>query len=182
MGLTSLAPRLRLRNCNTFSNALLLRICGRGSPPYVNRLASIGSFFSCLLPKSMLPDDPISSGSGPQGGGGWGSGWARSPSGGEDGGAGPARAVAGGVTAPRANVVPFTGPSPLIAAFGRLGSASHACGPLLPPVGPPQVEGSPSQAPHGEGTLKSAPRMRTRRPGRRCQGHRASAMRFCKRH
>ncbi|KAM9998075.1 hypothetical protein ACTFIY_007722 [Dictyostelium cf. discoideum] len=41
------------KNCNTFSNELIKRLLNREIPNYVNRLAFIGTFFSCLLPKSF---------------------------------------------------------------------------------------------------------------------------------
>ncbi|KAN0031297.1 hypothetical protein ACTA71_010386 [Dictyostelium dimigraforme] len=41
------------KNCNTFSNELIKRLLNRDIPNYVNRLAFIGTFFSCLLPKSF---------------------------------------------------------------------------------------------------------------------------------
>ncbi|KAN0029080.1 hypothetical protein ACTFIV_010950 [Dictyostelium citrinum] len=41
------------KNCNTFSNELVKRLLNREIPNYVNRLAFIGTFFSCLLPKSF---------------------------------------------------------------------------------------------------------------------------------
>jgi len=47
------------KNCNSFSNALVWSLLGRQIPSYVNRLADIGSFFSCLLPKKFLGSAPV---------------------------------------------------------------------------------------------------------------------------
>ena len=44
------------RNCNAFADEFLQRLLGVASPGYVNRMAFIGSFFSCLLPESMNQD------------------------------------------------------------------------------------------------------------------------------
>ncbi|CAM9631115.1 unnamed protein product [Ascophyllum nodosum] len=51
-----------MRNCNTFSSALCEELLGRPIPGYVNRLAWMGSYFSCLMPKSMLEDAPVNEG------------------------------------------------------------------------------------------------------------------------
>jgi len=48
------------KNCNSFSNALVWSLLGRQIPSYVNRLADIGSFFSCLLPKKLIGSAPVS--------------------------------------------------------------------------------------------------------------------------
>eukprot|EP01035_Chromulina_nebulosa_P019696 gene19696-25618_t len=37
------------RNCNSFSNELSLRLLGKEIPSYINRMANIGSYFSCLI-------------------------------------------------------------------------------------------------------------------------------------
>lgn len=50
------------RNCNHFCNALSRRLLGRPIPPYINRLADIGNFCSCLLPKQLLEDSPVGGG------------------------------------------------------------------------------------------------------------------------
>mmetsp|Transcript_29650 Transcript_29650/g.69710 ORF Transcript_29650/g.69710 Transcript_29650/m.69710 type:complete len:159 (-) Transcript_29650:1491-1967(-) len=42
------------RNCNSFCDELCMRLVGKHIPPYINRLAYVGSFFSCLLPPSLL--------------------------------------------------------------------------------------------------------------------------------
>lgn len=41
-----------IRNCNNFSNSLCMSLLGEPIPNYVNRCAYIGSFFSCLFPKT----------------------------------------------------------------------------------------------------------------------------------
>eukprot|EP01138_Halocafeteria_seosinensis_P002127 gb/GECG01002177.1/.p1 GENE.gb/GECG01002177.1/~~gb/GECG01002177.1/.p1 ORF type:complete len:179 (+),score=15.87 gb/GECG01002177.1/:1-537(+) len=38
------------RNCNHFSEAFVQRLAGVSIPPYVNRLAYVGSAVSCLIP------------------------------------------------------------------------------------------------------------------------------------
>ncbi len=53
---------LLTRNCNTFADEFLQRLLGKESPPYVNRMASIGSFFSCLLPDSVTGKAPVTNG------------------------------------------------------------------------------------------------------------------------
>lgn len=44
------------RNCNTFADEFLQRLIGTPAPGYVNRMAFIGSFFSCLLPDNLNQD------------------------------------------------------------------------------------------------------------------------------
>lgn len=44
------------RNCNTFADEFLQRLIGVPAPGYVNRMAFIGSFFSCLLPDNLNQD------------------------------------------------------------------------------------------------------------------------------
>ena len=51
------------RNCNSFANDLCNQIVGRSIPGYVNRLAFLGSHFSCLLPDSMTNNAPVDSNS-----------------------------------------------------------------------------------------------------------------------
>ena len=62
------------RNCNSFANELCLRLLNRPLPPHVNRLAYLGSFFSCCLPPDALGAAPVDNGGG---GGGGGSGGGR---------------------------------------------------------------------------------------------------------
>mmetsp|Transcript_10590 Transcript_10590/g.14942 ORF Transcript_10590/g.14942 Transcript_10590/m.14942 type:complete len:277 (-) Transcript_10590:42-872(-) len=45
---------LLTKNCNTFSNAFVHSLLGRPIPAYINRLADLGNFISCLLPKQLL--------------------------------------------------------------------------------------------------------------------------------
>ena len=47
------------RNCNHFAEALIWRLLNRQLPGYVNRMAGLGSMFSCLMPQSMLKDAPV---------------------------------------------------------------------------------------------------------------------------
>eukprot|EP01036_Dinobryon_divergens_P028118 gene28118-37014_t len=47
------------RNCNSFSNAFVQRLLGKEIPAYVNRLATVGDMFSCLIPESMLTNAPV---------------------------------------------------------------------------------------------------------------------------
>jgi hypothetical protein len=46
------------RNCNHFSDTLARRLLGRGIPGWVNRLAFLGSFVSCLLPADLGGPSP----------------------------------------------------------------------------------------------------------------------------
>ena len=48
-------------NCNSFSEALVQQLCHRSIPGYINRLAGIGSYFSCLLPPSLTSGAPVDS-------------------------------------------------------------------------------------------------------------------------
>lgn len=59
------------KNCNTFANALVYKLLGKGIPAYVNRLADIGFCCSCLLPKSLIEHAPVGdpTGSSSSGGG-----------------------------------------------------------------------------------------------------------------
>ena len=41
-------------NCNHFSNEFLTLIVGRGLPKYLNRIAYVGSFLHCIVPKKYL--------------------------------------------------------------------------------------------------------------------------------
>lgn len=47
------------KNCNSFANALVWALLRRTIPPHVNRLADIGSYCSCLIPKQMLKAAPV---------------------------------------------------------------------------------------------------------------------------
>lgn len=51
-------------NCNSFSEALLQRLVGKSLPGYVNRMAYLGSFFSCLLPPQLANEAPVNAASG----------------------------------------------------------------------------------------------------------------------
>lgn len=44
------------RNCNAFADEFLQRLVGAPAPGFVNRMAFIGSFFSCLMPDSLNQD------------------------------------------------------------------------------------------------------------------------------
>ena len=50
---------LLMKNCNHFSDSLVFRLTGNNIPGYVNRMATIGGYFSCLLPPSMLGEAPV---------------------------------------------------------------------------------------------------------------------------
>eukprot|EP01031_Cornospumella_fuschlensis_P026562 gene26562-32102_t len=53
-------------NCNSFANEFCLRLLGKEIPGYVNRMANIGSYFSCLLPENAAGspvNDPSASNS-----------------------------------------------------------------------------------------------------------------------
>ncbi|KNC45902.1 ethylene-responsive element-binding protein [Thecamonas trahens ATCC 50062] len=50
------------RNCNHFADAFARRLIGQGIPGWVNRLATIGTWFPCLLPASLVPPTPESAG------------------------------------------------------------------------------------------------------------------------
>ena len=52
------------RNCNSFANELCLRLLKKPCPPYVNRLAWLGSFVSCCLPPETLGGAPVDDTSG----------------------------------------------------------------------------------------------------------------------
>jgi len=55
------AYHIILRNCNHFAAELCLRLTGRPLPGWVNRLAYMGSWVSCMLPKDMGVAHPESS-------------------------------------------------------------------------------------------------------------------------
>lgn len=44
------------KNCNAFADEFLKRLVGNGIPGYVNRMAYIGSYFSCFMPDSLNQD------------------------------------------------------------------------------------------------------------------------------
>ncbi|KDO30954.1 hypothetical protein SPRG_04142 [Saprolegnia parasitica CBS 223.65] len=56
---------LLTKNCNTFSNELCLRLLGVPIPAYVNRMAYLGSFLSCLLPRELTGQAPVEADSTP---------------------------------------------------------------------------------------------------------------------
>jgi hypothetical protein len=47
------------KNCNHFSEAFIRILLGKDIPAYVNRLAYIGSYFSCFFPDSMVNQAPV---------------------------------------------------------------------------------------------------------------------------
>lgn len=47
------------KNCNSFANEFLLRLLNKEAPGFVNRMAYIGSFFSCLMPENMGNNAPV---------------------------------------------------------------------------------------------------------------------------
>jgi deubiquitinase DESI2 len=47
------------RNCNHFASALCGKLVQKANPAYINRLADIGSCFSCLIPKRFLQNAPV---------------------------------------------------------------------------------------------------------------------------
>lgn len=46
-------------NCNHFADAFCRVLVGRGLPDYVNRLAWLGSFVSCLFPNEATQQAPV---------------------------------------------------------------------------------------------------------------------------
>ena len=48
-----------LRNCNHFADAFIQKLLQKDIPAYVNRLAYVGSMFSCLLPPALLDQNPV---------------------------------------------------------------------------------------------------------------------------
>ena len=44
------------KNCNAFADEFLKRLVSNGIPGYVNRMAYIGSYFSCFMPDSLNQD------------------------------------------------------------------------------------------------------------------------------
>jgi hypothetical protein len=53
------AYNLLTKNCNTFSDEFCLAILSKHIPAWVNRLAYMGSWFSCLVPPQMLGEAPV---------------------------------------------------------------------------------------------------------------------------
>ncbi len=47
------------QNCNHFADALCQALINQRTPTWVNRIANVGSYFSCLLPPGMLGDAPV---------------------------------------------------------------------------------------------------------------------------
>lgn len=47
------------KNCNHFSDQLLLKLLNKNIPGYINRLAFMGSCFSCMIPPSVLGNAPV---------------------------------------------------------------------------------------------------------------------------
>lgn len=47
------------RNCNAFTNEACLRLVGSPIPPYINRMAYLGSCISCFLPRHLTGHAPI---------------------------------------------------------------------------------------------------------------------------
>lgn len=54
------------QNCNSFANALCLRLLERPIPGYINRLAFMGSFCSCFFPSDMGQQAPVDQSKGSQ--------------------------------------------------------------------------------------------------------------------
>ncbi len=50
------------RNCNHFADAFCKALIDQRAPAWVNRMANIGSYFSCLFPPQMLGDAPVNEG------------------------------------------------------------------------------------------------------------------------
>eukprot|EP00428_Durinskia_dybowskii_P066759 CAMPEP_0170383574 /NCGR_PEP_ID=MMETSP0117_2-20130122/15544_1 /TAXON_ID=400756 /ORGANISM="Durinskia baltica, Strain CSIRO CS-38" /LENGTH=238 /DNA_ID=CAMNT_0010639279 /DNA_START=79 /DNA_END=795 /DNA_ORIENTATION=+ len=86
------------RNCNTFADAFLQRLIGVGAPAYVNRMAYMGSFFSCFLPENLNQDPTQQQNHQGSGGGGGNAYSSSSTSGGvyRTGGTGASQHITGG--------------------------------------------------------------------------------------
>ena len=52
------------RNCNTFADALCQELVRKPIPAYINRMAYLGSFLSCLVPSEMSEQAPVGDSSG----------------------------------------------------------------------------------------------------------------------
>lgn len=50
------------RNCNNFADEFLQRLNGKELPLYVNRMATMGTYVSCLLPQSLTGNAPVTDG------------------------------------------------------------------------------------------------------------------------
>ncbi len=57
------------KNCNNFANDLLVKIVGREAPSFVNRMAYLGSYCSCLMPPQQANQAPVDNGGRSAGGG-----------------------------------------------------------------------------------------------------------------
>mmetsp|Transcript_35580 Transcript_35580/g.36275 ORF Transcript_35580/g.36275 Transcript_35580/m.36275 type:complete len:236 (-) Transcript_35580:22-729(-) len=55
---------LLTKNCNHFADSFLRRLLNKPLPGYINRLALLGSAFSCLLPPSVTGAAPVDSSGG----------------------------------------------------------------------------------------------------------------------
>ena len=47
------------KNCNHFSNAIVFYLLEIDIPSHINRMADMGSYVSCLLPKQVLEGAPV---------------------------------------------------------------------------------------------------------------------------
>ena len=74
------------RNCNSFADEFLQRLINKPAPGFVNRMAFIGSFFSCLLPENMNQDPTQQNQSGGSSGGSGGGSYNTGSSGSSSGG------------------------------------------------------------------------------------------------
>jgi len=55
----SSAYNILTKNCNHFADALVQRLLNKPIPYFVNRLAYVGSIFSCILPPSITGQSPV---------------------------------------------------------------------------------------------------------------------------
>jgi hypothetical protein len=84
------------RNCNCFADELATRLCGRRIPGWINRLAALGVYFSCLLPPEQRPPVGAGAGAGPSRGSSSSSSSSVGGSGAVPGASGAGRVVGGG--------------------------------------------------------------------------------------
>ena len=56
---SSSAYNILTKNCNHFADALVRRLVNKQIPYFVNRLAYVGSIFSCILPPSITGQAPV---------------------------------------------------------------------------------------------------------------------------